>query len=90
MGIHSQGSNWEHMQHQKTNWKRTSCQDEGKHSSEAYEHQKLKRKGNQGSQKWVFMDRTPSGVLEVPEGITKFPEGSRRLGEPQKGVSEAV
>ena len=59
-------------------------------SSDLYGHQKLKRKGNQGLWKWVFMHRTPSGVLEVPEGITKVPEGSRRLGEPRKGVSEAV
>ena len=61
-----------------------------KHRSEAYGHQKLKWKINQGSQKWVFMHRTHSSVPEVPEGITKVPEGSRRLGEPQKGVSEAV
>ena len=63
---------------------------EGKHRSEAYGHQKLKRKGNQGSWKWVFMDRTPSDVPEVPEGITNVLEGSRRLGEPWKGVSEVV
>ena len=52
---------------------------ERKHRSEAYGNQKLKWKGNQGSWKWVFMDRTLSGVPEVPEGITKFPEGSKRL-----------
>ena len=58
-----------------------------KHRSEAYGHQKLKQKGNQGSWKWVFMHRTPSGMPEVPEGIAKVLEGSRRLGVPQKGVS---
>ena len=36
------------------------------------------------------MHRTHSSVPEVPEGIAKVPEGSRRLGEPWKGVSEAV
>ena len=63
---------------------------EGRHRSEAYGHQKLKRKGNQGLRKWIFMHRTRSSVLEVPEGIAKVLEGSRRLGEPRKGVSEAV
>ena len=61
-----------------------------KHRSEAYGHQKLKWKRNQGSRKWVFMHRTCSSVLKVPEGIANVPEGSRRLVEPQKGVSEAV
>ena len=52
-----------------------------KHRSEAYGHQKLKRKGNQGLWKWVFMHRTRSSVPEVPEGIAKVPEGLGSLGK---------
>ena len=45
MGIHGHRSNREHMQHQKTNQKRTSQKE---HRSKAYGHQQLKQKGNKG------------------------------------------